>query len=165
MKRMMLCGLALMLTASISVAEEGRALRSLLAPALFGQSSLVPMPAPLSSVPSPITPVPDPAYSSASGGPIIGQPVELFSDVFSDVRFRAVRNISPDAVPTIIQVADPCNKTNCCKNCVYIQVCMPPCDPKCVKVSRDGDAVRYDYGKYAVVARSVGDHIVVRYHD
>ena len=51
MKRMMFCGLVLMFSASLAVAEEGRSirsLRSLLAPALFGQTDLVPMPAPLS---------------------------------------------------------------------------------------------------------------------
>lgn len=167
MKRMMFCGIALMLTSAVSFGAEGRTLRSLVGPALFGQAT--------PNLPAPLSPVPDPAYSasyqpyspsqpmpsSVVGTPIVGQPVELFSDV----RYRAVRNIACDAVPTIIQFADPCNKYNCCKNCVFIQVCMPPCDPKCVKVSRDGDVVRYEFGKYAVTVRSVGDHIVVRYHD
>jgi hypothetical protein len=167
MKKMMFCGIALMFTASIYAAEEGRPLRSLLSGGLFGQAAPVPSPAP-------ITPVPDPAYSTsdppvtqtipmpdASNPIVVGQPIQLFEDV----RYRAVRNIAPCAIPTIIQVADPCNKSTCCKNCVCIEVCMPPCEPNCVKVSRDGNAVRYDFGKYAVTARTVGNHIVVRYHD
>jgi len=101
---------------------------------------------------------PYPAIIQPSG-PVVGLPVPLFSDV----RFRATRNIAPCAVPTIIQVADPCDKY--CKRCVNIEVCAPPCNPKDVKVTRDGNRVRYDYGKYAIVAHTAGDHIVVRYHD
>lgn len=170
-KKMMFCGIALMFAASLCTAADGRSLRTVLAPALFGQAATITLPAPLSSAAAVLQPTPDPAYSSPAvvydpsqpipSGTVIGQPVELYRNV----RYRAERNIACDAVPTIIQVADPCNKTNCCKNCVFIQVCMPPCEPKCVKCSRDGDAVRYDFGKYAVVARSVGDHVVVRYHD
>lgn len=89
------------------------------------------------------------------------QPVALFTDV----RYHAVRNIAPCAVPTIIQVPDPCSKGSCCKTCVNVEICAPPCDPKLVKVTHDGDRVRYDYGKYAVVARTVGNHVVVHYHD
>jgi hypothetical protein len=61
-------------------------------------------------------------------------------------------------------VVDPCDK--CCKRCVNVEVCAPPCAPCDVKVTRDGNRVRYEYaGGYAIVAHTVGDHIVVRYHD
>lgn len=92
---------------------------------------------------------------------VSAQPVALFADV----RYHAVRNIAPCAVPTIIQVPDPCSKSSCGKCCVNVEICAPPCDPKLVKVTRDGDRVRFDYGKYAVVAKTVGSHIVVHYHD
>lgn len=168
MKRVLFCSLALLAVASVASAADSRAVRATLAPVLASQSGGIPMPMPLS-------PTPDPAYSAPGGAyipngdpvvispgtPIMGQPLELFPDV----RYRATRNISPCAVPTIIQVADPCNKDRCCRTCVNIQVCVPPCDPCNVKVTRDGGKVRYDYGKYAVVARTVGNHVVVHYED
>ena len=104
MKRMMFCGIALMFTASIATAEEGRSLRSLMVPAPFGQSNSGSLPA--------LSPVPDPAFSvppqpsvqvvpmtyqmvptpdAGTNSPVIGQPVNLFSDV----RYRAVRNVAP----------------------------------------------------------------------
>ena len=166
MKKMMFCGLALALMATVVVAAEGRALRSAvstaIAPTLLTQSSSIPSALPLS-------PTPDPLYSPTnqyvdpgmSGYPAVGQPLTLFADV----RYHGSRNIAPCAVPTIIQVPDPCNKDKCCKSCVNVEVCVPPCDPKKVCVTRDGNKVRYDFGKYAVVVKTVGDHVVVHYWD
>ena len=189
MKRMLLSSLALALMASITLAAEGRLVRSSLStsrsPALLSQANDIPVPA-LSPVPDPAfaqsnpvyTPtnptttnypptanapafvVPAPGSSSpAPGYSSVGQPIELFSDV----RYRGTRNISPCAVPIIVQISDPCNKDRCCKTCVNVQVCVPPCDPKCVKVTRDGNRVLYDFGKYEVVVKTVGNHVVVHY--
>jgi len=114
-------------------------------------------------MPSPLTPVPDPSFSQYNGAPVVvsAQPAELFSDV----RYHGTRNIAPCAVPTVVQVTDPCAKRSCCKSCVNVQICVPPCDPTCVKVTRDGNHVRYEYGKYSVVVKTVGHHVVVHYGD
>ncbi|HEY0981812.1 hypothetical protein [Schlesneria sp. T3-172] len=87
------------------------------------------------------------------------------AEIYQNVRYRAVRNIAPGAVPMIVQVPDPCNRDACCKTCVNVQICVPPCDPQRVKVSRDGSRLRYDFGKYSVSVRSVGKHVVVHYED
>ncbi len=178
MKRTLLSSLSVALMATAVVAAEGRGLRTSLplslSPALVGQNEI--------SIP-PLSPTPDPAYSApgqyapqgglsspapyavpapiTSGYVVPGAPVE----VYQNVKYRAVRNIAPCAVPTIIQVPDPCNKDACCKTCVNVQVCVPPCEPSKVKVTRDGRNVKYDFGKYAVSVRSVGNHVVVHYED
>lgn len=118
------------------------------------------------AVAEPTVPVPSPAPAPASTV-LVPQPdaapVATAVELFGDVRYHGLRKVSPCAVPTIIQVPNPCIKDRCCKNCVNVQVCVPPCDPKLVRVTRDGNRVRYDYGKYAVLVRVVGNHIVVSY--
>ena len=187
MKRTVFGAMSLVLMASVAVAADARALRMSLqataAPVVLGQPVEIPMPPPLS-------PTPDPAYSQGyqpsapystipqypvqspgmidqgygipnGGYPATALPVELFPNV----KYRATRNIAPCAVPTIVQVADPCNKDRCCKSCVNVQICVPPCDPSKIKVTRNGNKVRYDYGKYAVAITTIGDRVVVHYGD
>jgi|GEM_PF-1389478 hypothetical protein len=181
MKRMLFCGLAISLVTSVVVAAESRGLRSVsaasIAPTLLTQASDLPSPMPeLSPTPDPLysqphttqyqpTPTPDPAFSAypvpMQSYPVVAQPLELFPDV----RYRAQRNIAPCAVPSIIQVPNPCIKDRCCKTCVNVEVCVPPCEAKKICVTRDGNKVRYDYGRYAVVVKVVGNHVVVHYED
>lgn len=201
MKRTMLCGLGVVLAATIVSAGEGRAFRGALpfsmAPSLMGQSGSIPMPDSLTPVPDPefnqTTPPayvpnrsstysPSPYSAPSTGSYVTPAPVQYgvqsptFSEpglviaapgaeIYQNVRYRAVRNIAPGAIPTIVQVPDPCSKDACCKTCVNVQICVPPCDPKRVRVSRDGNRVRYDFGKYAVSVRSAGNHVVVHYED
>ena len=168
------CSVALM--ASLVAAGESRSARSAfplsIAPALTGQVGGIPMPSQLSPTPDPIYSAPaqqpmNSPYSvnspemGYSEGPIVGSPVEIYKNV----KYRGVRNIAPCAVPTIIQIPDPCNKHACCKSCVNVKVCVPPCDPENVKITRDGNKVRHDYGKYAVTVHSIGHHVVVHYED
>ncbi len=193
MKKMLLSGLALAIIANIVVAAEGRSIRfaspAPTSPTLLGQVSDIPLPPPLSPVPDPAFTQSNPVYTPSGSTPtpssnpyttnyvpgpndptlavpspsygVVTQPVELFKDV----RYRGTRNISPCAVPMVIQVPDPCNRDKCCKTCVNVQVCVPPCDPQCVKVTRDGNRVLYDFGKYEVVVKTVGNHVVVHYGD
>jgi hypothetical protein len=165
MSRVLMSGLAVALLASVAVAGDGRTLRSAIAPTLLAQNG-IPMPSPLSPVPDPVYSQ-HPGYSTpAFGGSTLGYPVDGQSaELFSDVRYHGTRNIAPCAVPTIIQVPDPCNRDKCCKSCVNVQVCVPPCEPQRVKVTRDGNRVRYDYGQYSVVVKSVGNHVTVHYGD
>ncbi len=187
MKRMLLCGFGMALLATVVGAGEGRSVRGNLptsiAPTLLGQADDIPLPSPLSPVPDPqytpsgqlpLNQYPSGSYTvqhpvlsdqnyaipSSSYG-VTGSPVEIYQNV----KYRGVRNISPCAVATIVQIPDPCNKDACCKTCVNVQICVPPCDPKCVRVTRDGNKVRYDYGKYAVAVKSIGNHVVVHYED
>lgn len=133
-------------------------------------------------------PVADPAYSQlppAAEPPLHSQPVPAYSQpapvvaqygyipvatpiavpVHANVRVRDRHNIAPCAVPTLVQVPDPCDP--CGERCVNVEVCVPPCDcPDKVRVTRNGHKVRYDYGKYAVdiTVRKTGV-IVVDYDD
>ena len=176
-KKTLLVGLSLAMLATVVGAGESRTMRSMLpmsvGPALTGQVTSIPMPAPLSPGPDPV--YSEPAYSSPAQ-PSLNQypsgPVEYgytlappSAVVYQNVKYRGTRNISPCAVPTLVQVPDPCNKNACCKACVNVEICVPPCDPRKVKVTHDGNKVRYDYGKYAVSVRSIGNHVVVHYED
>jgi hypothetical protein len=178
MKRTLVIGFSLAMLATAMDAAESRSMRSTLpmsvGPALTGQVNSIPLPPPLSPVPDPV--YTEPAYS-APAQPMLNQypssgiveydyilapPTAV---VYQNVKYRGTRNIAPCAVPTIVQVPDPCNKKACCKSCVNVEICVPPCDPRKVRVTHDGNKVRYDYGKYAVSVRSIGSHVVVHYED
>ncbi len=153
-----LLGLAVMATAAIGA--EGRLIRpvGLLqgGPTLLSQTDL-PMPAPLS-------PTPEVQYS----GPVTGLPVMPATvEIYHNVKYRGERNIAPCAKPIIVQVPDPCAcKDSCCPTpCVNVQICVPECGCPCVKVTRCGNKVRYDYGKYAVDVVSARGRIIVDYDD
>lgn len=84
--------------------------------------------------------------------------------LFTRVRYVDKREMHPHAVPKIIRVNDPmaCKKS-CGQECVYIQICVPPCDCSNIKCRRKGDRLRYDYGKYKVDIRIRKGFIVVDY--
>ena len=177
MKKFLFGCFSVALMASLVVAGESRSVRLALplsiAPALTGQVGSIPMPTQLSPTPDPIYSTPaqqpmsspysvnSPELGSYSEGLVSGFPVEIYKNV----KYRGVRNIAPCAVPTIIQIPDPCNKDACCKSCVNVKVCVPPCEPEQVKITRTGNKVRHDYGKYAVTVHSIGHHVVVHYGD
>lgn len=153
-----LVGLAVMATVSNGAEPRSGRLISLLqsSPTLLGQVDL-PMPAPLS-------PVPEVQYS----GPVTAMPVMASSaELYQNVRYRAERNIAPCAQPIIVQIPDPCAcKTACCPTpCVNVQICVPQCGCPCVKVTRCGDRVSYDYGKYEVIVTSARGKVFVDYRD
>lgn len=125
-------------------------------PTLLSQVDL-PMPAPLS-------PVPEVQYS----GPVTAMPVMPSTvEVYHNVRYRGERNIAPCAKSIIVQVPDPCASANpCCPTpCVNVQICVPECGCPNVKVTRCGNKVRYDYGKYAVDIVSARGRVMVDYDD
>lgn len=106
----------------------------------------------------PPSPVPDTSYAAPSTAPVVvATPVALYCNV----RYKDQRNIAPCAVPTIVQVPDPCDP--CC--CVSVQICVPPCECPCVKVSKCGRKVSYDYGKYQVEITSARGRVTVDYDD
>lgn len=85
---------------------------------------------------------PAPGYVAPGYG-VPAQPVALYRNV----KVRDARKIHPCAVPTIVEVPDPCNP--CCTVCV--EICAPPCALRCVKphglLKRQ---TRFDYGEYKV---------------
>ena len=161
MRKLVACallGMAVMATASNGAEPRPVRLISLLqnTPTLLSQVDL-PMPAPLS-------PIPEIQYS----GPVTAMPMMASTvEVYQNVRYRGERNIAPCAKPIIVQIPDPCAcKTACCPTpCVNVQICVPQCGCPCVKVTRCGDKVRYDYGKYAVNVISARGRVIVDYDD
>ena len=161
MRKLVACallGMAVMATASSAAEPRSGRLISLLqsSPTLLGQVDL-PMPAPLS-------PVPEVQYS----GPVTAMPVMPATvELYQNVRYRAERNIAPCAKPIIVQIPDPCAcKTACCPTpCVNVQICVPQCGCPCVTVTRCGDRVSYDYGKYEVIVTSARGKVYVDYRD
>lgn len=108
-------------------------------------------------VPPAPTPIPDTSYTTAPAAPMIVVPAALFTNV----RVKDQRNIAPCAVPTVVQVPDPCNDCGC----VNVQICVPACEPVCVKTSKCGRKVTYDYGEYAVEITSARGRVTVDYDD
>ncbi len=119
----------------------------------------------LSQLPPAPGPVPDTTYSvptlaPAVSGPVYAMPVATAA-LYGNVRVKDRRNIAPCAVPTVVQVPDPCND-GCCVN---VEICVPPCEKPCIKTSRCGKKVKYDYGKYAVEITSARGKVTVDYDD
>ena len=97
--------------------------------------------------------------------------------LFDHVKYKDHDEIAPCAVPKIIQVKDPCacdsecdsacdSACDCCEpKCVSIKICVPPCGCEHIKVSCDGDRIKYDYGEYAVDVRIKKGYIEVDYQD
>lgn len=117
----------------------------------------------------PLQPMPAP-IGSEFGVPVEGPVVhydEAPAPLFTRVKYVDKREMHPCAVPKIIRVNDPCDCKrcdSCCGDkCVYIQICVPPCGCENVKCRRNGDRVRYDYGKYKVDVRVRKGFIVVDY--
>lgn len=90
--------------------------------------------------------------------------------MFQCVKYKDLDEMAPCAKSKIIVVknpcADPCDPCKACEPpCVAIEICVPTCGCELISCKRDGDRVRYDYGKYAVDVRIKKDHIEVDYQD
>ncbi|MEZ6127939.1 MAG: hypothetical protein R3C59_04610 [Planctomycetaceae bacterium] len=88
--------------------------------------------------------------------------------LFTRVKYVDLREKHPHAVTKIVAVNNPCKGLRpcetCAEDCVYIEICVPPCDcNEDVRCRRGGDRVRYDYGKYKVDIRVRRGYIVVDY--
>ncbi|MCA9057127.1 MAG: hypothetical protein KDA85_01450 [Planctomycetaceae bacterium] len=96
---------------------------------------------------------------------VIGADVPLFCNV----KYVDLDEMAPCAQPKIVMVKDPCaccDPCGCCApKCVAIKICVPTCGCETVTCKRDGDRVRYDYGKYAVDIRVKDGYIEVDYQD
>ncbi len=110
-------------------------------------------------------PVVEPAPSAApapEAAPVEGHPITLFCNV----KYKDLDEMAPCASPKIIAVKDPCACYDgcCAPPCVYIKICVP-CGCEVVTCSKNGDRIRYDYGKYAVDIRVKKGYIEVDYQD
>ncbi|QDU43599.1 hypothetical protein Mal52_20750 [Symmachiella dynata] len=159
-KLMVTTAFALLFCAStVSFGQEGPVI---LGPASGGDT----LAAPIAEGEPVIEPIPAGPMEAYPGGV-----VESFS-LFQCVKVKDPHHIHPCAVPTIIQIADPCPKKccdpcgECCASpCVNVQICVPPCGCPKIKTRRNGHYVKYDYGKYRIEVTSRNGKVIVDYDD
>lgn len=109
----------------------------------------------------PPAPMPETPYEQAEVLPE-STPVELYHCV----KYEDERNIHPCAVPMIVAVPDPCpDPCSCTRRCVYVKICVPPCECAQIKCRRAGTKVIYDFGKYEVEITSRKGVVRVDYDD
>jgi hypothetical protein len=127
-------------------------------------------------VQAPLQPMPDAVYSqpvpTVTAKPVPGQapiPVESAGIPLAQcVKYKDKCKIAPCAVPMVVLVKDPCAKRcDPCATpaCVAVEICVPPCStcPPKVTCRRDGEYVKYDFGKYRVEIRSRNGVVKVDY--
>lgn len=140
---------------------------------------------PIESVPTPVyPPLPEyPLEGTPFAGPMSPIGPMLPGDgfpLFDRVKYEDRDHIHPHAVPTIVQVLDPCSDKArggllrrlhadddcdaCGPQCVFVEICVPPGCPE-IKVSRGGRKVKYDYGDYKVEILSKDGVVYVDYDD
>jgi hypothetical protein len=112
-----------------------------------------------------ITPVPEVPMSVESAPYVDAASAGV--PLFTRVRYKDLDEMACCTEPKIISVKDPCAcDDGCCPPpCVYIQICVPTCGCELVSCRRNGDRIRYDYGKYAVDVRVKRGFIEVDYQD
>jgi len=114
----------------------------------------------------PLPPIPE--GGEGTGSNVDGElpAIEPIS-LYHCVKYEDLDNIHPCAVRTVVAVQDPCyDPRSCCAPaCVYVEICVPPCKCRRVKVSRRGSKVEYDYGEYEVEIKSKRGVVYVDYDD
>ncbi len=167
-------------------------------PAPGAEPALVPVPEPypFSTAPAPVRSYYPAEPYAVPGMPITGYPMEgailggpaypigpgMGGDgfpLFERVKYEDLNHIHPCAVPTVVQVMDPCSDNGrrglfghrraadcdaCPPQCVYVQICVPPGCPR-IKVEKHGRKVKYDYGDYKVEVESKDGYVEVDYDD
>ena len=99
------------------------------------------------------TPVPYAEY-------VVEQPVQVIQ-LYRNVRVRDRQNAHPGGVRKIVSVPDPRDK---CSR-VNIEICVPPCANETVRCYRNGDRLRFCYGRHSVDVISRRRDVVVNYND
>lgn len=127
-------------------------------------ASVAPAPLPVNHLPAlGPAPLPLPADAPHFGGYCVGCEVPAAVPVYPHVRVKDARNIAPGAVPRLIAIRDPRDRWS--HQCVFVEVCMPPCDCHDISVSRDGRRVKYDFGDYEIEVTSRNGLVTVDYDD
>ncbi len=92
----------------------------------------------------------------------VSAPLELYTNV----RYKDLKNIHPCAVEKIVAMPHPCpDPCVCGPQCVYVRVCVPPCECYETKCKRNGRKLVMDFGGYKVELTSLRGRIVVDYDD
>ena len=125
----------------------------------------IPAPQPVQILP-PVQSYPTmPAYPEIAPSPYeLGHFVNCQVPLATCVRVEDECNIAPNAVPMIIAVRDP----NMCvhevyERLVYVQIFVPPCPLRNVRVSPCRTRISLDYGQYEVDIKSANGLIIVDY--
>ncbi len=87
--------------------------------------------------------------------------------MFEKVRYTGKRKVAPNAVTKLVIIRDPSQPKRTaptCRNCVAIEICVPPCACESIKANKAENVVRYNYGKYGVEVRIKKGRVVVQYH-
>ena len=104
--------------------------------------------------PPPVIPVaPGPAFGSFGHLPHpIGSIVTCPVPIETCVRVKDLCEIAPGAVPVVVAVRSPHlgQFGSCVEQVAYVEVLVPPCPLRRVRVSRCKTKVRLDYGRYEV---------------
>jgi hypothetical protein len=87
----------------------------------------------------------------AESAPPFLRPNHVTVELYSRVRIHDRLRKHPLSTPVIIPVPDPRRGSDAC---VYVEVCLPPCDVQQIRCSRSGNRLVYDFGQYAVVLTS-----------
>jgi hypothetical protein len=106
----------------------------------------------------PPAPIPEGTVMAMGAAPI---------SLYECVRYKDLRNIHPCAVEKIVSIKNPCYDPcdACSQPCVFVKICVPPCECYDTKCRRNGKTLVYDFGDYEVAVRVIGDHVVVDYDD
>lgn len=133
----------------------------------FGQPSCGIQP-PIAPPPAVFQPVLPPPPAPGSFGHLphqLGEVVACQVPLATCVEVRQACRIAPNAVPIIVAVRDPHlgRFRTCVEQLAYVEVCVPQCPVRKVKVSPCRTRVRLDYGRYAVNILSRNGRIIVDY--
>jgi len=129
-----------------------------------GGYDVAPPPAPIYVPPAPIyvEPAPAPIHEIGSFGTC---PVPIEPHVL----VRNAHESAPHAVPVVVAVRNPhlgrYGSRGCVESLVYVQVFVPPCPLRKLKVSPCRTKIELDYGDYEVEITSCDGHIDVEYDD
>jgi hypothetical protein len=115
--------------------------------------------------PTAVAPGPAPVIAEYAPGTILHAAPAPIS-IYQRVRYVQSRNIHPCAKPMVVAVQNPDRRDACCCPCVYVEICVPPCDPTCITCNCSGNRVRYEFGDcYAVNLVSRNGVVIVNYDD
>lgn len=106
--------------------------------------------------------IPAPGYSYPMQHEI-GQIVDCQVPLATCVRVEDECNIAPNAVPVVVAVRDPNACEHDVNSIVFVQVCVPPCPPRSIRISPCRTRVTMCYGQYEVDIKSKNGMIVVDY--
>ena len=88
------------------------------------------------------TPVPEPIPEPATPGAEQAMPAPQLVTLYGNVRVKSPRHKHPCAIPQVVAVPNPCRGQ--CEP-VYVQICVPPCDPPCVTIGPRGKRITFSY--------------------